>query len=63
MNKLELDKIKIEGNSIFIRTIPQTGIIALTSFVDNTTGTVSNKSFRYSTRWYSVHRLATINSK
>jgi hypothetical protein len=45
---LELDKIKIEGNSIFIRTIPQTGIIALTSFVDNTTGIVTSKSFRYS---------------
>lgn len=62
------NKIKIEGNSIFIRSNPTIGIIALTSFVDNTAGEDSThsftKSFRYSkngiifSEW---HELTPVN--
>jgi hypothetical protein len=47
-----LNKVKVEGNVITIRSNPTTGIIALTSFVDNVSGEGSGnsfiKSFRYS---------------
>lgn len=46
------NKIKVEGNNIFIRTNPTIGIIALTSFVDTTVGEdashIFTKKFRYS---------------
>ena len=47
---ITLNKIKQEGNVIYIKSNPQTGIIALTSFVDNSsepTGSFT-KEFRYS---------------
>jgi hypothetical protein len=45
------NKVIAEGNSIYIRSLPQTGIIALTSFVDNSSasnGASFTKTFRYS---------------
>jgi hypothetical protein len=46
------NKVKVEGNSIFITSNPTTGILALTSFVDNVSGEAGavnfTKSFRYS---------------
>lgn len=47
------NKVTLEGKSIFIRSNPVTGILALTSFVDNSAGTdgthTFQKLFRYST--------------
>lgn len=49
---ITVDKIKVEGNSIFIRSNPTIGVIALTSFLDDATGEdlthIFTKSFRYS---------------
>ncbi len=48
-----LNKVRNEGNSIFIKSNPITGIIALTSFVDNASGEYGQiyftKKFRYTT--------------
>jgi hypothetical protein len=44
-----LDIVKIEGNVLTIRSNPTTGIIALTSFADDSSGTnITGKNFRYS---------------
>lgn len=52
MSTIVANKIKQEGNSVFIKSNPVTGIIALTSFVDNSAGTdgthTFQKLFRYS---------------
>lgn len=49
---IQVQNVRIEGNNVFIRSTPIAGIIALTSFVDDSAGEDDNnqfvKTFRYS---------------
>lgn len=72
-----VNKIRVEGNSIFIKSNPITGLLALTSFTDNSSGESEGRSFtktfRYSKNgvifsdWYplTVSNITTldVNSK